>query len=903
MRSREIRGSFLEFFRRHGHTVVASSPLVPHEDPTLLFTNAGMNQFKDVFLGREKRAYTRAATSQKCMRVSGKHNDLDNVGPSLRHHTFFEMLGNFSFGDYFKKEAIPFAWELLTATWKLPPDRLYPTIFKGDAAIPRDGEAYEAWRALVPGERIGELGAADNFWQMGDTGPCGRCSEIYYYRGPQIGCDEERAGGCRGLECSCDRYVEIWNNVFMEFDRQADGTLTPLPAPSIDTGMGLERVTAVIQGKLSNYDTDLFTPILSAIGTRAGRPYTATIDQPADVSMRVIADHLRAMTFLIADGVVPSNEHRGYVLRKIMRRAMRHGKKLGLTEPFLHTIVDVVVSEMGDAYPELRTGRDGIVRAVRSEEDRFDAVLTAGLPRLEEVLDRAAAGNRVVPGEDAFRLYDSLGVPLDFIEDLAEQRQLSLDRDGFERAMAGQREKARAGSTFKGGDKGVTVQPPPDVDAELARAGDRFEGYDATRVQDTTVLAVFDNEGRPAATLESGASGHVALAATPFYVESGGQVSDAGTIAGADGTEAVVERMLRYRLERPRLHAVRVVKGALRKGQPVTAEVAEETRDSTRRNHTATHLLHAALRQVLGPHVKQAGSLVAPDRLRFDFAHFSPVTPGQLEEIERIVNRHVLHNFPVQTEVRSTEDAIASGAMALFGEKYGDRVRVVSVPGVSVELCGGTHVRATGDIGLFAITEETGVAAGVRRIEALTGEEAVRWAQRQRAALAGILVALNSTPEQAAEAVERLRTDVRRLTREAEQLKMKLAIGGGAARSGSAPEASIQDVAGVKLIARHVEGLEKGALRGLSDSLRDRLGSGVVLIASENDGKVSLVVSVTKDLTGRVQAGRLVRDLAPIVGGGGGGRPDFAEAGGKDASRIPELLATAPQVLASHLQN
>ncbi len=472
MRSREIRSSFLDYFRRQGHTIVASSSLVPTDDPTLLFTNAGMNQFKDTFLGKEKRAYTRATTSQKCMRVSGKHNDLENVGPSLRHHTFFEMLGNFSFGDYFKKDAIPFAWELLTGVWKLPPARLYPTIFRGEAGIPRDDEAYDVWRALVPTDRIGELGAADNFWSMGETGPCGRCSEIYYFRGNDLPCSLEASGGtCLGLECHCDRFIEIWNNVFMEFDRQEDTTLQPLPAPSIDTGMGLERVTAVIQGQLSNYDTDIFAPILKAIGARAGRPYGAAADDPSDVSMRVIADHLRAMTFLVADGVVPSNEWRGYVLRKIMRRAMRHGKKLGFTDPVLHEFVDVLVAEMGDAYPDLVRGRDAIVRVVRSEEERFDAVLTAGLPRLEEALDRAAAGSRILPGDEAFKLYDSLGVPLDFIEDLAGQRQIAVDLEGYERAMEGQRVKARAGSAFKGAEKTLALTMPPEIDLYARTCG------------------------------------------------------------------------------------------------------------------------------------------------------------------------------------------------------------------------------------------------------------------------------------------------------------------------------------------------------------------------------------------------------------------------------------------------
>jgi alanyl-tRNA synthetase len=898
MRSREIRSSFLDYFQRNGHTIVASSPLVPGDDPTLLFTNAGMNQFKDVFLGREKRRYTRATSSQKCMRVSGKHNDLDTVGPSLRHHTFFEMLGNFSFGDYFKKEAIPFAWELLTTVWKLEADRLFPTIFKGEVGIPRDDEAHTIWTKLMPPDRVAEMGLADNFWQMGDTGPCGRCSEIYYFRGADVPCDQEKSGRtCGGLDCSCDRYVEVWNNVFMEFDRQPDGTLKPLPAPSIDTGMGLERITAVIQGKLSNYDTDLFAPILDAIGERAGRKYGATLEEPPDVSMRVIADHLRAMTFLIADGVAPSNEWRGYVLRKIMRRAMRHGKKLGFQAPVLHDLVSVVVREMGDAYPELVANRDAVVRVVRSEEERFDAVLTAGLPRLEEALDRAEAGTGVVPGEDAFRLYDSLGVPLDFMEDLAEQRHLRIDREGYDAAMEGQRQRGRAGGAFKGADV-ATLEIAPEVEAVLEHTGDRFAGYESTCVRGVPVVALLDESGRSVDQLASGTHGYAALGQTPFYAEAGGQVSDSGRIYGADGSQATVERMVRLGHNRARLHVLRVDSGAFRRDQLVTAEVTGAVRDATRRNHTATHLLHAALRQVLGGHVKQAGSLVAPDRLRFDFVHFSPIDRANIEQIERIVNEQIVRNTPVQTEVRSTEEAIAAGAMALFGEKYGDQVRVVSVPGFSMELCGGTHVRATGDIGLFVITEETGVAAGVRRIEALTGAGAVTWAQQQRTALEGILGALNTGTSQAVETIHRLQADTKRLARELEQVRMKAALGG--ARAGGASD-DVQEVAGIKLIARRVDGLEKGGLRGLSDSLRDRLGSGVVVLASEHDGRVSLVAAVTKDLTSRVQAGRLVKELAPIVGGGGGGRPDFAEAGGKDATKIDELLSHAPAVLQSLL--
>jgi alanyl-tRNA synthetase len=618
--------------------------------------------------------------------------------------------------------------------------------------------------------------------------------------------------------------------------------------------------------------------------------------------MRVIADHLRAMTFLIADGVMPSNEHRGYVLRKIMRRAMRHGKKLGFAQPALHELVDTVVAEMGDAYPELSRGRDAIVRVVRSEEERFDAVLTTGLPRLEEALDRAAGGARVLPGDEAFKLYDSLGVPFDFMEDLAEQRQLSVDRQGFERAMENQRERARAGSSFKTSDKALALTMPADLERTLEQAGDRFVGYDSTCVQGATILALFDEAGAAVADLRTGSRGYVALSQTPFYIEAGGQVSDTGRLFGADGTNATVERLVRPAANRPRLHLVRVEGGALRTGQIATAEVTDEVRDATRRNHTATHLLHAALRQVLGTHVKQAGSLVAPDRLRFDFVHFSPLAAAEIDDIERIVNAYIYRNVPVQTEVRSTEEAIAAGAMALFGEKYGDRVRVVSVPGFSVELCGGTHVRATGDIGFFAITEESGVAAGIRRIEALTGAGAVEWAQQQRRTAAGVLRALNTTAPQAADAIQRLQAEARRLAREVETLKVKAALAGSTGatiRAGASTSESndTQDVSGVKLIARRMPGLDKNGLRTVSDSLRDRLGSGVVVLASEQDGKVALVVSVTKDLTARIQAGRLVKELAPIVGGGGGGRPDFAEAGGRDATKIDDLLQRAPQVL------
>jgi alanyl-tRNA synthetase len=898
MTSKEIRASFLKYFEKNGHRIVPSSSLVPHEDPTLLFTNAGMNQFKDTLLGKERRDYRRATTVQKCMRVSGKHNDLDNVGPSFRHHTFFEMLGNFSFGDYFKQDAIPFAWTLLTAEWKLSADRLFTTIFRGDANIERDSEAYDVWRKFLPADHIGELGADDNFWSMADTGPCGRSSEIYYFRGAQIRCGEETAGGtCRGLECSCDRYIELWNNVFMEFDRQADGTLNPLPARSIDTGMGFERITAVMQGVLSNYDTDVFTPLLTAIGDRAGTTHHGTMSE-SDVSMRVVADHLRAMTFLIADGVHPSNEHRGYVLRKIMRRAMRHGKHLGMSQPFLYTLVDTLVREYGEAYPELRSGRDTIVQAVRSEEERFDTVVTRGLPRLEEALERAAAGDRVLAGEVAFRLYDTHGLPLDFIEDTVQARGLTFDREGFERAMDVQRKKGRAGSTFKNTTP-QTVTISDDVRAVLEAAKDQaFKGYDATSL-DTQALVLFDADRAETLSLTAGQDGFVVLAETPFYLEAGGQVSDVGTLTGPWG-EAVVTGVVGVGTW-PRFHAVHVATGTLTRRDLVTASVASDVRDATRRNHTATHLLHAALRSVLGPHVKQAGSLVAPDRLRFDFVHFNPVTLEQQLEIERLVNEQVLKNTPVQTEVKQTQEAIAAGAMALFGEKYGERVRVVSIPGFSTELCGGTHVRATGDIGLFVIVSEGGVAAGVRRIEAITGLDSMKAYQGQRDELGQAAAVLNTRPGDLTARIGVLQDENKRLKRENQQLKV------GALNVEVSEHVSVGDrpaqpqviemSGGAKLLTREVSGLDKDGLRALVDQHRGQIKSGVVVLASPSDGKVSIVVGVTPDLTKKAPAGQIVKQLAPIVGGGGGGRPDFAEAGGKDASKIGEMLAASKTVV------
>ncbi len=894
MHPREIRSSFLTYFEKHGHRVVPSSPLLPGDDPTLLFTNAGMNQFKDVFLGRERRDYTRAATAQKCMRVSGKHNDLDNVGPSLRHHTFFEMLGNFSFGDYFKHDAIELAWNLLTKEWGLDPSTLYVTVFKGEKGIPRDDEAYKRWLDFVPADHIGELGMADNFWAMGDTGPCGRCSEIYVDRGPGV---PGSGNFVTDVESGSERFVEIWNNVFMEFERDAGGALLPLPAPSIDTGMGLERIAAVMQGTLSNYDTPLFMPLLNDIARLSTLAYTHAMST-TDVSMRVVADHARASTFLIADGVIPSNEHRGYVLRKIMRRAMRHGRKLGMHEPFLFSLVDVLVSEMSGAYPELKAGRDAIVKVIRSEEERFDAVLTGGLPRLEEALERATKTTKTVSGEDAFKLYDTYGLPRDFIEDLAGNQGLRFDAEGFDAAMEGQRVKARAGSAFEGKKGEEFVFASDEARESLRQAGDSFEGYTSTQLKGIPMLGLFDTQKQSVESLNDGEIGYAVLARTPFYVEAGGQVSDQGWLDTGSGRSRV-SGVVRLGPGLPRAHRLERVEGRLTVRDLVGAEVDSTLRDATQRNHTATHLLHAALRKVLGTHVKQAGSLVAPDRLRFDFVHFSALTRDEIQRVERIVNESVLENETVTTSVRSTQDAIASGAMALFGEKYGDKVRVVSIGdgAFSTELCGGTHVRATGDIGAFLITEESGVAAGVRRIEAVTGLKAYELA---RTSIDELSTARDvAGPGPLAHWIDAQSKSLSKLQKEVQQLKTKLALGGG---SGAADDGNV-DIAGSTLIARHVVDVDKESLRALADTLKSRLKSGVIILAAAMpDGKVSLIASVTADLSKKAPAGQLVKQLAPIVGGGGGGRPDFAEAGGKDASRITELIAEAQTLVRKLLQ-
>jgi alanyl-tRNA synthetase len=889
MTSNEIRSSFLKHFERHGHRVVPSSSLVPSDDPTLLFTNAGMNQFKDVFVGREKREYTRAASAQKCVRAGGKHNDLENVGRTARHLTFFEMLGNFSFGDYFKADAIRFAWELLVEVYKLDVNRLWFSVFEGDATVPADEEAAALWvKTGAAPDRVLRFGRKDNFWAMGDTGPCGPSSEIHYFRGADLSQNRPELVNGPG-----DDTMEIWNLVFMQYDRNSSGTLNPLPAPSVDTGAGLERMTSVLQNVSTVYDIDSFAAIMSTIADISGHRYGGDMTDELDTAARVICDHARSTTFLIGDGVIPSNEGRGYVLRKIMRRAMRHGKHLGLNEAFLYRFVSVLAREMGDAYPELRTNRTMIEQTIVAEEKRFDAVLSEGLPRLETEIRKAlGTPDRVLSGDAAFRLYDTFGVPFDFIKDTAATYEVAVDEAAFGRAMEGQRDKARAQSTFSGGKKGeeFAVQD----EGSLKDAGDRFEGYTSTRLTGVPVLALFDGSRQPVQSLGADTTGYVVLAQTPFYVEAGGQVSDSGRLLNeASGATATVEGLTRIRAGLPRAHRVRVERGQFHVRDLITAEVDADVRDATRRNHTATHLLHAALRQVLGVHVKQAGSLVAPDRLRFDFVHFQPVTREELDRIELIVNEQIVRNTAVHTDVRSTDEAIASGAMALFGEKYGDRVRVVSVPGFSMELCGGTHVHATGDIGAFVIVAESGVAAGVRRIEAFTGLGAATWVQERRASLARVLEALHVGEDQAVDSIERLQAEVKRLNRDVTQLKTRLAMGGG----GSAPEEEPTSVAGIALARRKVSDLDKDALRALADSLKAKIKSGVVVLANQTDGKVQLVVAVTPDLTSRVKAGQIVKELAPIVGGGGGGRPDFAEAGGKQPEHIDEMLTAAPGVI------
>ncbi|NOY44439.1 MAG: alanine--tRNA ligase [Deltaproteobacteria bacterium] len=873
MTGNEIRKAFLDYFASKGHRVVESSPLVPQNDPTLLFTNAGMVQFKDVFTGQERREYNRATTCQKCLRVSGKHNDLENVGRTARHHTFFEMLGNFSFGDYFKRDAIRFAWEFLTERMGLDPDRLWVTIYE------EDDEARDLWLAEtpVPAERIVRCGAKDNFWAMGDTGPCGPCSEIHFDQGPGIyPCpDPDRCGP----ECDCDRFLELWNLVFMQFERAADGTMTPLPKPSIDTGMGLERVTAVVQKVHSNYDTDLFRPIIEFTAELAGVRYGQGGE--SDVSLRVVADHIRATTFLIADGVLPSNEGRGYVLRRIMRRAMRHGRMLGFEDPFFHRVSGMVIDRMEEAYPELSDKREYIAKVILHEEERFSRTLDRGLQILEEEVARLEdRGEKVIPGDVVFRLYDTYGFPVDLTADIVRDRGFTLDEAGFETEMEAQREKARAAW------KGSGEEAVAEAYRELRAAGVscRFVGYE--RLEADTTVAALVRDGARAVEAREGEAVELVLAETPFYGESGGQVGDAGSVEG-EGFLVRVENATKPFPDLIVLHGT-VVRGKVREGDRAVGRVEAGARFATAQNHSATHLLHAALRQVLGDHVKQAGSLVAPDRLRFDFTHFAPMTPEEIREVERRVNRWVQANHPVAVAEESFDEARRQGVTALFGEKYGDVVRVVRMGEVSAELCGGTHASRTGDIGFFKILSEGGVAAGVRRIEAATGDRALEWAFGVEDALREAAGLLRSKPEEVPDKVRRTLERTKELEREISSLRSQMA--GGAARDviGQARE-----VDGVKVLSTRVPAADPKALREFADGLRDRIRSGVVVLGAEAGGKALLLVAVTKDLTGRIRAGDLIKPLAQRVGGRGGGKPELAQAGGPDPSGLDNALDAA----------
>ncbi len=867
MTGHEIRQRFLDFFAARGHRVVRSSSLVPANDPTLLFANAGMNQFKDVFLGLEKRDYSRATSSQKCVRAGGKHNDLENVGYTRRHHTFFEMLGNFSFGDYFKAEAIEFAWDLVTREYGLPKDRLYITVFR------EDDDAERLWQRVagVPKDRIFRLDEKDNFWQMGDTGPCGPCSEIHFDMGPEAsepGHEHEQfpsdAGG---------RFVEIWNLVFMQFNRDASGVMTPLPRPSIDTGMGLERVAAVLQGKLSNYDTDLIQPIITQAADLFGVSYGA--DARVDTALRIAADHCRATTFLIHDGVLPSNEGRGYVLRKIMRRAMRHVRMIGVEEPFLYKLTGGVAELMKPAYPELMESVQRIARIVKDEEHRYATTfLVAERVFNEEV--KSLSGYQM-PGATSFKLYDTYGLALDEQEDMARERGLAIDREGFQREMERQRERARA--SWKGAEKGAVA---PVYQELLEQGRTSFLGYDELASTSTVKGLVVDREMREA--IGPGVEAELVLDRTPFYAETGGQVGDRGSLFSLNG-DKIAEVQTAYPAV-PGLTVHRIVSLApIRVGDEVRAEVASPLRLSTMRNHTATHLLHAALRQVLGPHVKQAGSVVEPPRLRFDFTHYAAMDKAEIEEVERLVNEQILRNAGVETRVLPLDQAIATGAMALFGEKYGDQVRVVSIPDFSRELCGGTHVHRTGDIGVFKIVYEGSISAGVRRIEAITGEAAVRQYQETTETVRRLSELLRASEPELVEHVEKMLAREKALEHEKRLLRSKLAQS-----ASSDLESRARQVNGSRVLAAQAEGMDRQQMRELADALRNKWKSAVVVLASVEDSTVSIVSAVTKDLTGKIHAGKLAASVAQAVGGKGGGRPDMAEGGGKDPAALPAAL-------------
>ena len=871
MTGHELRHQFLEFFRTRNHSIAPSSALIPKNDPTLLFTNAGMVQFKDTFLGVETRNYSRAATAQKCVRAGGKHNDLENVGRTARHHTFFEMMGNFSFGDYFKKDAIQFAWEFLTDVLRLPADKLYATVYLDD------DDAFDLWHNFVglPEERVIRLGAKDNFWSMGDTGPCGPCSEIVIDQGAEMSCGPDCGLGV----CDCDRYLELWNLVFMQYDRDDAGTLTPLPKPSIDTGMGLERVAAVLQGVQSNFDCDLFAPMLRFVEECAGKRYGDDAD--ADTSMRVIADHLRSTTFLISDGVMPSNEGRGYVLRRIMRRAARHGKILGISDPFLHNGIAIVVDNMKAAYKELTDNASFVKQVTLNEERRFGHTLNQGIERVNSLMEETRSRNEtVLDGKELFQLYDTFGFPIDLTQDIAADHHFTLDMEGFEREMQAQR--TRAQKAWKGsGEQSVDT-----IFKELAQSlpATRFIGYEALETAEATVLAIV----KDGAAVEAAADGdavQVVLDVTPCYGESGGQVGDSGLLNVSGEAGGAVITNTTKPVAGVFVHHITMTSGNLRRGDSVTVSVDAERRQRIRLNHTTTHLLHAALREVLGDHVKQSGSFVSDERLRFDFTHFSAVDEQDAQRIEGIVNDGIRANIGVTTTEVSLDDALQMGAIAFFEDKYGDDVRVVQVPGRSMELCGGTHVAATGEIGLCKILSESSVAAGVRRIEALTGETALQQMYEQEQELRKASGLLKSAPQEVAHKVERLILTARDSEKEVERLKMQLAT----LRVEALVEQA-REIAGVKVIAAQLDNLDAKGLRNVADVLRGKIQSGIVVLGTVLNDRVALIAAVTKDLSKRYHAGNIIKEVAQIVGGSGGGRPDMAQAGGKDAKKLADAL-------------
>jgi alanyl-tRNA synthetase len=866
MTSAEIRGSFLEFFRKNGHAVLPSSSLVPGNDPTLLFTNAGMVQFKDLFLGKEVRDYSRAATAQRCVRAGGKHNDLENVGYTARHHTFFEMLGNFSFGDYFKREAIHFAWNFITGTLGIPKDRLWVTVFT------EDDEAARIWTEEIGIDptRCTRMGEGSNFWSMGETGPCGPCTEIFYDHGPEI------PGGPPGSpDEDGDRYVEIWNLVFMQYDRSSDGVLVPLPKPSVDTGMGLERVAAVMQGVHSNYDIDLFRSLI-----RAAAEITGTEDLESS-SLRVIADHIRACTFLIVDGVVPSNEGRGYVLRRIIRRAIRHGYKLGQTQPFFHKLVPSLVREMGSYYAELVSGEARATQVLAQEESRFAETLSTGMALLDA--ETAKLKSKVIPGETVFRLYDTYGFPLDLTADVARERGLTIDQAGFDAAMDAQRHRARAASKFGSATR----------DSVKLSGKTDFSGYD--RLTDKGVVTALIFDGAEVEVLRPGQEGQVVLNHTPFYAESGGQVGDAGVLLGRAACFTVRDTQ---KIGGSFAHVGVLDSGELRVGDDVEAQVDKERRLAIALNHSATHLLHAALRKVLGPHVQQKGSLVAPDRLRFDFSHTQAMTPEELRQVEELVNSAIRNNAPAETKVMALDEAVAAGAMSLFGEKYESDVRVLSIGDFSMELCGGTHVERAGDIGLFKILGESGVAAGVRRVEAVTGQAAYEWVVHTDQVLRDIAAMLRGSRDDVDEKVRELLDRSRRLEKEVQQLKSKLASGQGGDLTSQA-----KDVGGIKVLAAQIDGADAKSLRDAVDNLKAKLGSSVIVLATVQEGKVVLVAGVSADLLTRMKAGEIAGAVAAQIGGKGGGRADFAQAGGTQPENLGKALAGVETLIRSRLSN